>query len=163
LHSIRIGITQQGQGQSNTGRSQSQQQEASRIQNLLSQAFKPVQNNQVQGQMQNSNGMTGSLMQQNVQSGTANIMQGLNQGQGQNMIQQANGQLQQQQSILQGNGQVQQTVNQQNAIQGQNQQTALLTSLLQQLLATQYFLVVAETFGCFDWLFADCFLSPDRY
>jgi mitochondrial fission protein ELM1 len=80
--------------------------------------------------------MTGSLMQQNVQSGTANIMQGLNQGQGQNMIQQANGQLQQQQSILQGNGQVQQTVNQQNAIQGQNQQTALLTSLLQQLLAT---------------------------
>jgi hypothetical protein len=34
---------------------------------------------------------------------------------------QANGQLQQQQSILQGNGQVQQTVNQQNAIQGQNQ------------------------------------------
>ena len=136
VNQVNSAITQQGQGQSNTGRSQSQQQEASRIQNLLSQAFKPVQNNQVQGQMQNSNGMTGSLMQQNVQSGTANIMQGLNQGQGQNMIQQANGQLQQQQSILQGNGQVQQTVNQQNAIQGQNQQTALLTSLLQQLLAT---------------------------
>jgi hypothetical protein len=54
VNQVNSAITQQGQGQSNTGRSQSQQQEASRIQNLLSQAFKPVQNNQVKGQMQNS-------------------------------------------------------------------------------------------------------------